>query len=75
MNEEQIKKLKQLAATTHLSMAELIREAVNKFLLMQVLLDREELKKRAIAIAGAYHSKKKNLSKAHDQYLIEAYRK
>lgn len=35
--------------------------------------DREELKRRAIALAGQFHSEERDLSIEHDRYLAEAY--
>lgn len=38
-----------------------------------VKTDREELKRRAIALAGKFHSEERDLSIEHDRYLAGAY--
>jgi len=72
LTEAQAKGLKRLAASRHLSMAELIRQGVNALLQSKVILDGEEKKKRALAVSGRFRSGKRDISKNHDQYLAEA---
>ena len=75
MTEEQVNKLKEMALTEHKSMAELIRQAVDSFVSSKTGIDNEERRRRAIAIAGRFHSGLNDLSKEHDKYLAEAYSK
>ena len=75
MTEEQVKRLRKIASVQHKSMAELIRQAVDKFIESRAGVDTEERKKRAIALAGRFHSGVANLSEAHDTYLAEAFKK
>ena len=69
---EQSLKLKQLAAAQGKSMAELIRGSVDTLLATTPMINREELKTRALALAGIAHGPA-DLAENHDLYLIEAY--
>jgi Arc/MetJ-type ribon-helix-helix transcriptional regulator len=73
LSEEQARALKDLAAKYHVSMAELIRQAVDDWLRSADTVDREERKRRAIAAAGRFRSELTDLSTAHDRYLVEAF--
>lgn len=75
LTEEQAKLLRQLAASKHLSVAEIIRQAVDNFLKSQVIVDLEEKKQRAIEAIGRFHSGVSDLSEAHDRHLTEAFDK
>lgn len=72
LSEEQSKKLKALAEIKGKSIAELIRLSVDAMLATTPVFDREELKQRALALAGQF-SGPADLAEAHDRYLIEAY--
>lgn len=73
LTKEQANALKKLALSRHLSIAELIRQAVDSFIKSSAVIDIEERKKRAIAAAGRFHSGISDLSTAHDKYLAEAF--
>ena len=73
LSEEQARTLKELAAKYETSMADLIRQAVDEWLRSVGAVDREELKLRAIAVAGRFHSGQADLSTDHDRYLAEAF--
>ena len=73
LSEEQARTLKDMAAKYDVSMAELIRQAVDDWLRSTETVDREERKRRAIAAAGRFHSEVSDLSTAHDRYLAEAF--
>jgi hypothetical protein len=73
LTEDQAKALKKIALSRHLSMAELIRKAVDTIIRSSVLVDGEERHKRAMAIVGKFGSGKRDISKKHDLYLTEAY--
>jgi len=75
MTEEQVKRLKKMAATERRSMADIIRQAVDTFVASKAGADIEERRSRAIAVAGSFHSKSGDLAKSHDKYLAEAYGK
>jgi len=73
LTEEQAKTLKKLASTRHLSVAELIRQAVDSIIQSNAVIDIEERRKRAINAAGKFRSGKRDISKEHDKYLEEAF--
>jgi hypothetical protein len=65
--------LKRLAARQNVSVAELIRQAIDDWLRKPGRIDLDERKRRALAVSGRFHSGQPNLSTAHDQYLEEAF--
>jgi predicted transcriptional regulator len=71
LTEEQANALKKLAVSRHLSVAELIRQAVTSFIKSSTVVDAEERQKRAIAAAGRFHSGIADLSNGHDKHLAE----
>ena len=71
LTEKQAKALKKLALSRHLSVAEIIRDAVDTIIKSNAIVDDEERKERAIAIAGRFRSGKHNISQEHDKYLAE----
>jgi predicted DNA-binding protein len=73
LTEQQVQRLKAMARARGISMAEMIRESVDKFLASPEVVDLEERKRRAIAAAGKYRSGLPDLATNHDQYLAEAY--
>ncbi len=74
LTEEQAKTLKKIAGKKHISMAELIRQGVNNLMRSSGGVTMEERKKRAVAVAGRFHSGKKDISTKHDDYLTGAFR-
>jgi hypothetical protein len=75
LTEKQAKALKKLASSRQLPMAELIRQGVDAILISPVVLNAEEKRKRALAIAGRYRSGKRDISREHDKHLAEAFGK
>jgi hypothetical protein len=73
LSEQQAKALKNLAARRKVSVAELIRQAVDEQLRASGNVDPDERKRRALAIAGRFHSGLTDLSTEHDRYLAEAF--
>ena len=73
LSEVQFKALKELSTSQNISMAELIRQAVDVLLRSTNEINHEERKRRAIAAAGRFHSGLTDLSTNHDRYLAEAY--
>jgi replication initiation and membrane attachment protein DnaB len=73
LTEEQAKTLKKLASTRRLSVAELIRQAVDSIIQSNAVIDIEERRKRAINAVGKFRSGKRDISKEHDKYLEEAF--
>ena len=73
LDESQAERLKAVAASRGLSMAELIRRAVDSALLTGGLPDKEEQRRRAIAASGRFNSGATDISVKHDKYLAEAF--
>ncbi len=75
LTQDQATTLKKLAHLRHLSVAELIRQAVDNLIKSSSAADIEEMRKRALAVVGRFSSGKRDISKEHDKYLAEAFRK
>jgi len=75
LTEEQVKALKKIALSRHPSIAELIRQAVDTVIRTNTMVDIEERRKRAIDIVGRFSSGKRDISRKHDTYLVEAFGK
>ncbi len=73
LTEEQAKAVKKIASAQGLSVAELIRRAVDNIVKSSTIADTEERKRRALEIVGRFRSGKRDVSKEHDAYLVEAY--
>ena len=73
LNEAQIRTLKRLASDRSVSMAELIRQSVDLFLLSAGYTDDGSLRMRALAASGRFHSGRSDIATAHDEYLPEAF--
>jgi hypothetical protein len=75
LTKEQANALKKMSLSRHLSIAELIRQAVDTMIKSGAVIDIEERRKRAIEAAGKFSSGLRNLSAEHDQYLEDAFSK
>ena len=75
LTEEQAKKIKKIAVSRCVPMAEVIRDAVEGTIRSSADVISEERRKRALEIVGKFRSGKKNVSRKHDSYLAEAWRK
>ena len=75
LTEDQAKVLKKLAASRHLSVAELIRRSVTDMIKSSHVVDVEERHQRALDIVGRFRSGKRDISCKHDLYLADAYKK
>jgi hypothetical protein len=75
LTEDQAKALKRIAQSRRLSIAELIRKAVETMIKSSTVVDQEERHKRAMEIVGKFSSGKRDISKKHDLYLTDAYNK
>lgn len=74
LTREQADRLKKLAAERHLSVAKLVRQAVDALIKSRAATPDEERRRRAIVAVGRFRSGVSDLSKAHDKYLNEAYK-
>jgi len=75
LTEDQAKALKKIAQSRHLSVAELIRKAVDTVIKSNTVVNAEENHKRAMEIVGKFSSGKRDVSKKHDLPLTVAYNK
>lgn len=73
LTEEQAKKVKRIAAHRGVSMAEVIRDAVEEVIRSNRHGAREEKRKRAVEVLGKFGSGKRDVSQKHDVYLSEAF--
>ncbi len=67
--------LKNLAIRRQQSMAELIRQSIERFLAMETNAEDnfQKIRQRAILEPGLFHSGLPDLGRNHDKYLVEAY--
>lgn len=72
--EQQVSTLKRLAMQQHVSMAELIRRAVDLFTTSPDADNLQERRQRALAAAGRFHSGCSDVAERHDDYLAEAFK-
>ncbi len=75
LTEEQARKLKATAARRGTSVSELIRQGIDSVLAQETSPQPEELRARAIAVAGRFHSSLNDVARRHDDYLGEAFSK
>ena len=73
LREEQMQALRQRASERRVSIAELIRQAVDMLLQSSHAIDDAERRRRAIAAAGRFRSGLSDVAVEHDRYLVEAY--
>jgi predicted Ser/Thr protein kinase len=75
LTEEQVKKIKKIAASRGVPMAEVIRDAVEGAIRSGAGTISAERRKRALEIVGKFRSGKRDVSRKHDAYLTEAWSK
>lgn len=73
LEENQYRVLKELALRQRVSMAELIRRAIQAWLETSAGISDEERRRRAIAAAGRFRSGLGDLAERHDEYLAQIY--
>ncbi len=75
LEEEQYKRLKEMSAEKGVSMARLIRESVDTYLVTINEPSKEELRRRAMGIVGIAHDidGATDVAENHDKYLDEIY--
>jgi len=73
LTEEQTKILRNMASSRQVSIAELIRQAVDNLIRSSTIVDIEERRKRALEAAGRFSSNLRDLSAEHDRHLEEAF--
>ena len=70
LTQEQIRTLREEAARRGVSMAEIIRQALEEHLARG---RQQELRRRALEVVGRFASGRRNISEEHDRELEEAY--
>lgn len=75
LTEEQVSRLRRLAAKRKVSVAECVRRGVDKELRSELAPDIDTLWERSLEVVGKYNSGIKDLAENHDKYLVEAYTK
>jgi len=73
LTEKQLEALRHDSAATGRSVADLIRQGVDRYLAGRSELGREERVERAIAVAGKFSSGRSDVSANHDRHLAEAF--
>ena len=75
LTEAQAKTIKRVAMEKGTSVAEVIRRAVENMVQASPKASVQERIRRAREIAGKFHSGKRSVSRKHDEFLVEAYKK
>lgn len=73
LTDSQAHALRALAAAEGRSMADIIRESVEALLADRGRRDSDEVRQRALAVVGSFHSGLADLAAEHDRYLTEAF--
>lgn len=73
LTEEQIRALRRLSSERSVSMAVLIREAVDSLIRGAGAISAEERRRRALRVVGQFTSGRGDVSARHDDYLEDAY--
>ncbi|MHC4884948.1 MAG: ribbon-helix-helix protein, CopG family [Planctomycetota bacterium] len=73
LTEAQAAQVKRAAALQHVSMAEVIRQSVDRYLQETLLEDQAERRERALGVAGRFRSGVSDLAKRHDDHLAQAF--
>jgi hypothetical protein len=71
--EKQVTMLKNIAASQHKSMAEIIRQSIDFFANAKHMGKEQQSRERAMAAAGKFRSGVKDLASSHDSYLSEVF--
>jgi hypothetical protein len=74
LTEEQQEMLRGLSMETGRSMAELIREGIDRLGASNLRADRGERIERAVRLAGRFSSGRPDVSAEHDRHLAEAFK-
>ena len=75
LTDRQLKSLREASAATGRSVADLVREGVDRYLAGRAGARREERIERAIRVAGRFSSGRSDVSSNHDKHLAEAFGK
>ena len=73
LTDEQARKLRELAAAEGRSVADLVRELVDRRLQHGAGPDPDDVRRRALAVVGRFRSGCGDLAEEHDRHLAEGY--
>ena len=73
LSEDQVKAVKAVATARGVSVAEVIRCAIDTVIQSPSVLNATEKRKRALEVVGKFGSGKSDISVKHDDYLAEAF--
>jgi hypothetical protein len=74
LTQKQLQSLRQLSAATGRSLADLIRQGVELYVVSQQRPNRDQQIERALRVAGQFSSGSADGSLEHDRHLAEAWR-
>jgi hypothetical protein len=72
LTEDQARKLKEISLSSNESVASLIRNAIDRFLLTGKP-NRAARYRQALSLAGKYEAEQPDIAENHDRYLDEAF--
>jgi hypothetical protein len=75
LTKDQVQAIKRIAAAQGISLAAVVRRAIDTMLRAAPAEDREDQRKRALEIVGKFRSGKSDVSTRHDAHLAEVFRK
>jgi hypothetical protein len=75
LTERQAKALKAMARAQGISAAEIVRRAIDELMQSNLMIDDSDRRTRALSAVGRFRSGRADVSRNHDSYLSEAYRK
>ena len=73
LTESQMEALRQLSSSSGQSIADLVRQGVDRLLASRSGVSRQERIERAMRVAGKFKSGKSDVSTHHDEYLADAF--
>ena len=71
--EEDLARLRKVAAEEGVSVSEVVRRGIRQVLGAAQTRSRDELARRALGAAGKFRSGKHDIARRHDEYLSEEY--
>jgi hypothetical protein len=73
LSEQQAELLRRRAISEQRSMADLVRESVAEYLARRPQVERGDLERHAMELAGRFRSAAPELASGHDRHLAEAF--
>ena len=73
LTEEQMQALRQISASSGRSIADLVREGLDRYLSARHQPTQEERIQRAMLVAGRFASGRRDVSAEHDRHLVDVF--